>query len=115
MGRSILPACSHSSLVLLLLEPFPSDVCSRMLAPLLMYCGEPAIFCSSHAESIIRGCTTESAFHPHTPHALILPTRFPPHVPPPLCAHPYCKQYTSILMICCYMSFLSHVGHWENL
>src|SRR5882724_5585320 len=61
MGRSILPACSRSSLALLLLKPFPSDVRSRMLAPLLMYCGEPAIFCSSRAESIIRGCTTRLA------------------------------------------------------
>src|SRR5882724_883371 len=76
MGRSILPACSRSSLALLLLEPFPSDVRSRMLTPLLMYCGEPAIFCSSRAESIIRGCTTESACH--SPHALILPS--PPYV-----------------------------------
>src|SRR5882724_5464968 len=76
MGRLILPACSHSSLMLLLLKPFPSIVCSRMLGPLLMYCGEPAIFCSLHAESIIRGCTTESACHP--PHSLILPS--PPYV-----------------------------------
>ena len=80
MGRSILQALSRSSLALLalLLEPFPSVVCLRMLAPLLMYCREPAIFCSSHAKSLIRGFTTESACHPHTPHTPILPS--PPYV-----------------------------------
>src|SRR5882724_3110881 len=125
MGRSILPACLCSSLTLLLLEPFPSDVRSRMLAPLLMYCREPAIFCSSRAESIIRGCTTESACH--SPHSPILP------LPPYVCIRTVSNihQHSSglcdvgatlvrhwlrryILMICCYMS-LRHVGPWENL
>src|SRR5882724_10477110 len=99
-------------------------VCSRVLTPLLMYCGELAIFCSLCAKSIIRGCTTESACHPHTSHALILPTCFPPHVPCPpyvrICTVSNIHQHSSwlrhyILMICCYMSFLSHVGPWENL